>query len=182
MSKKFVLDAFVKPFFAILFFLGFGGPFVFFGFQTTHVAGKRSGTNTASFNIHRTHFWGLVNLKGRVDHVTEAEVRTDSSGTGTRRTTTSNVFLISGNKATSVFTGSSSVNNEDKRDLVRGVNAFIKDEEQDRFEETVNWHNVFGWVGLPFLAIGVIGLLGWPWTIVRKWQERGKTPPEEGEG
>lgn len=175
MSKKFLLDAFVKPFFAILFFLGFGGAFVFFGFQTVHVQGIRTEAGSVSFDINRSHFWGLVNLKDHIDHVTEADIQTSTSGTGTKRTTTSNAVLISDKKTTPVFTGSTNINYDDKRDLVRGINAFLKDEKQGQFEKTVKWRNIFGWVGLPFFAIGVLGVLGWPWTIVQTWRKRTDT-------
>ncbi len=41
--------------------------------------------------------------------------------------------------------------------------------------------NVFGWVGLPFAAIGLFGLFSWPYTIVTKWQEQKRDPVKSEE-
>ncbi|MCS6887719.1 hypothetical protein [Chloroflexus sp.] len=58
--KKFFLDAVIKPGLAIAFVLGFGLPWVFVGFQTVVLQGRRDWDGKATFIVSREHFFGLV--------------------------------------------------------------------------------------------------------------------------
>ena len=51
------------------------------------------------------------------------------------------------------------------------LDFYIDNPDQVEFSRTYRIRNVFGWVGLPFLLLGVLGLVGWPSSIIRNWQE-----------
>jgi hypothetical protein len=173
--KRFLLDAFVKPGVAILFFLGFGLPFVFFGFQSVDLHGLRKTEGQTSFTIARKHFWGIVKTERTVAHVERAATATSDTGTGTDRRVLQSAVLVAGSQETPVFMGASNVDDRLKKRLVTEVNTFIQDSSQTDYAGTFRIRNVFGWVGLPFAAIGLFGLLGWPHTIISKWREHRKT-------
>lgn len=167
--KKFVLDALIKPFFAIVFFLLFGVPFVFAGFQTVHITGTKSAENVVTMDFTRTHFWGLYRSTHHLEGVTEVtlESRTSDS-TGTRpRTTVSGVFLVTPTESVSLFSFFSNTDDSLKDEAMNSLNSFITDPNQRDYDQTFAMRNIFGWCGLPFLIIGLLGLLGWPGTIFK---------------
>ena len=51
--------------------------------------------------------------------------------------------------------------------MITKINSFINTENKRNFSETFKIRNVFYWVGLPFLAIGITGLIGWPSSIIK---------------
>lgn len=167
--KSFLLDALAKPFLAILFFLAFGGGFVYAGFEDVVVQGTRAATGV-SLDVTRSHFWGLIRSSDHLDGVTSAEIESRRTGTGTKRRTVSGVFLKTPTDSTALFSGDSNVDGAVKRDATEKINAFIAATDVESFSETFTIANIFGWVGLPFLLIGISGILGWPFTIIRFWR------------
>jgi hypothetical protein len=47
------------------------------------------------------------------------------------------------------------------------MNEFISGTGPAQYSRTFKIRNVFGWFGLPFLALGLLGLAGWPVSILR---------------
>ena len=85
---------------------------------------------------------------------------------------TSGVFIETETEAIRLLAGSSNVDDELKREIVDSINDFIDDPEQRHYAQTVRLANIFGWVGLPFLALGVLGVVGWPFSIVKYCREK----------
>lgn len=169
--KSFVFQALLKPFLALLFFLAFGGGFVFVGFQDVAVQGRRTSAGVR-LEVTRTHFWGLLRLSDHLEGVTSVGIETRRSGSGTKRRTVSNVVVRSPTDSMSLFTGDSNVDEELKRTATERISAFLADDKAKGFTETFNTANVFGYVGMPFLLIGISGVFGWPFTIVRQLRGR----------
>jgi len=161
------VEVVVKPLLAVLFCLLFGVPFVYFGFQTVRVRGEKGAGGTAVFDLTREHLWGLVRREARAEGVTGAAIETGRSGSGTRRRLVSRVVLATGSGSVPLFAGSSNVDDGAKREAVGRINEFLADPAAGSFERTLRVRNVFGWVGLPFLALGVAGLVGWLFSLLR---------------
>ena len=70
----------------------------------------------------------------------------------------SGVFLENETEAVRLLAGSSDVNENLKWDAVQSIKDFIKDPQQDEFQKTIRLTNLFGWFGLPFLLLGLLGL------------------------
>lgn len=168
--KDFFVKALIQPFFAILFFLAFGIPFVYAGFQTVQVEGHKDAQGAVEIDFQRQHFFGLWRVNERVEHVQAATVktsRTHRSGNRLQTFFVSGVFLETETEAVQVFAGSSNVNENEKQEVVDSLNNFIRDPAQTNFSKRFSITNIFGWVGLPFLAIGLLGLIGWPGSILK---------------
>lgn len=163
--KKFLLDAIVKPFVAILFFTAFGGGFVFFGFQSVDLTGHKEPGGTASFDLERKHLLGLVTFREHIDGVREAGMTTSRSSSSGRSQTLSNAVLISDTRSLPIFTGSSNLDDGAKQEIIRKVNTFLQDQNGREFKDSAHIYNLFGWVGLPFFLIAIWGILGWPYHI-----------------
>lgn len=167
---QFLLDAIVKPGGAILFCLLFGVPFAFIGFQTVELTGQRTG-RTVNMTVRRQHVWGLFVFEREVAGVERVTSTSGTAGTGIRRTRVSGVVLEAGDQRVPLFIGASNVDGALKQGLVADVTAFLQKRREQEFHGTYRMRNLFGWVGLPFAALGVLGLLGWPFGIWRRWRE-----------
>ncbi len=163
--KKFFLDAFLKPFFAIFFFTAFGGAFVFFGFQSVYLTGHKEPNGTAIFDLERKHFLGLFTFKDHLEGVRGAGLTTSSSGSSGRTLSLTSAALISDGRDLPIFMGSSTVDDSVKKEIIRKVNGFMQDVNALDFKDSVHIYNLFGWIGLPFFLIGLWGLLAWPFHI-----------------
>lgn len=173
--KDFFLEAFLYPFLAILFCLAFGVPFVYTGFQTVEVRGSKDDQGIVTIDFDRSHFWGLYRVKEHIEGVENASLKTSLTRTSgirrTRQTLVSGVFLETEAGAVRLLAGSSNVDDDLKREAVRSINDFIAAPERTSYSNTIRLANVFGWFGLPFLAIGVLGLVGWPGSIIRRLKD-----------
>ncbi len=165
--KKIFLDALLYPFLAILFCLAFGVPFVYTGFQTVHVQGSKDDQGAVTIDFRRVHFWGLVQINEHVEGVHNADLDTSMIRRARRHRLVSGVFLVTGSDAVPLFSGSSNVDSDLKWEAVNSLNDFIRDEEERSYARTFSIRNAFGWVGLPFLVLGVLGVIGWPSAILR---------------
>lgn len=165
--KDFLLKAILQPFAAILFCLVFGLPFVYVGFQTVDILGNKDQQGQVTIEFTRKHYWGLWQVKEHLENVQNAALKTSliHRSNPRRIRLTSGVFLETENEAVRLLAGSSNVNDDVKRDAVESINSFIANPEQKHFNKTIRLTNIFGWVGLPFLLLGVLGLLGWPASI-----------------
>jgi hypothetical protein len=169
-----LIKALLQPFVAILFCLAFGLPFVFVGFQAVHIEGAKDQQGAVTLDFNRRHYWGVWQVEEQVENVRHATLRTSFTHRSNPRRIrmTSGVFIETETEAVRLLAGSSNVDDDLKRDIVESINDFINDPEQSHYTRTFRVANVFGWVGLPFLALGVLGILGWPFSIVKHWREK----------
>ena len=79
---------------------------------------------------------------------------------GNSRTLVSGVFINSAEASERLIAGSSNLNEKTKQEAVRSINEFVSSNEGEVYSHRFKINNVFGWVGLPFLLIGVLGLVG----------------------
>lgn len=175
--KKFILDAFLKPLMATAFFVGFGGFFVFGGFQSVKVDLTKGVDGKVDGTVLRSHFSGLYTVRTHVSGVTEAILETRHTEPGPAGgfyrigSTVSGVVITADSGRTSLFWGHSNVDETYKRAIVKDLNTFMKDDDVNRFTAVFTIRNVFGWVGFPFFLLGMVGVLGWPVTIVSSWRK-----------
>lgn len=175
---RFVLDAFVKPFFAILFFIGFGGVFVFFGFQDVRIQAEKDINGKVTMDIVRTHFWVVKTVHRHVEGAQGAEIETKDTDDGYL----SGAVIKGDNSSVSVLSGFSNTDERLKRKIINQVNTFLRDGSEGRFDQSFHLRNVFGWFGLPFFIIGVLGALCWPFNIIKIWQKAGRNPNDFASG
>ena len=172
--KDFLVKALLQPFVAILFCLAFGLPFVFVGFQTAYVEGTKDQQGVVTIDFNRRHYWGVWQTNEHLENVQNATLRTSLTHRSSPRRIrlTSGVFIETETEAVRLLAGSSNVDDDLKRDTVQSINDFINDPQQSHYTRTIRVANIFGWVGLPFLVLGVLGVVGWPFSIVRYWREK----------
>jgi hypothetical protein len=77
------------------------------------------------------------------------------------------MFLETQNEAIRLIAGSSDVDDALKLDVVRSINDFVKNVNQTDNEKTIRLSNIFGWFGMPFLLLGILGLIGLPFSIIK---------------
>jgi hypothetical protein len=167
--KSFLIKAIFQPFVAILFCLAFGLPFVYVGFQTVDIQGERYQDESVTISFQRRHYWGLTQVNETIENVQKATLKSSliHRSQPRRLRSVSGVFLENETDAVRLLAGSSDVNDNLKWDAVQSINDFIKEPQQDEFRKTIRLTNLFGWFGLPFLLLGVLGLLGWPAAIIQ---------------
>ena len=168
---KVFLDGFVKPFFALLIYGGVGGAFVYFGWYTVRVSANRHDADQVTVTVNREHFWGLLQLSKTLSNVERADILSRSARSGSRVTLTSGAYAISGDRQLSLLGFSSNVDGDQQRRIVDSLNAYLQRSDAITFEENIRIHNLFGWFGLPLLAIGVWGLLRWPFALRKAVQQ-----------
>jgi hypothetical protein len=172
--KSFWLDAILKPLAAIAFCLVFGLPFVYTGFQWIDVDGEKDDQGDVTIDFTRKHFFGLYRVEEHIEGVVSATEKSSlvrKPGVDTRKSFVTGVFVENEIEAVRLIAGSSDVNDTLKLDAVRSINEFIAEADQTEFSKTIRLSNIFGWVGLPFLVLGVLGLIGWPFSIFKYLQE-----------
>lgn len=173
-ASGFIVDAFVKPLLATVFFLGFGGFFVFGGFQSAQVDLNRGAGNTVNGKITRSHLFGLYSVSTEVEGITAATIETRRTRTSSSNLATllvSGLVLNSKSGSTPVFWGFSNVNEKYKGRIKSTLNHYIRNGDGKSFQETFVIRNLFGWFGLPFFLIGIFAVLTWPVTIVSRWRK-----------
>lgn len=176
---KVLLDGFVKPFIGLLIFGGVGGAFVFGGWYTAQVSANRLADGQVTVTVERMHFWGLLKSSKTLPNVERAEILTrSSSGTRSGRsisgpTLTSGAYAISGDKKLSLLGFSSNVDSDKRRRIVDSLNSYLKSD-AGAFEEVIHIRNLFAWFGLPLFATGLWILLGWPFAILKAFQNYSK--------
>ena len=131
------------------------------------------------------HFWGLLTLSKTLSNVERAAMLT-RRGTTRRGIIVSGAYAISGDRQLSLLGFSSNVDGDQQRRIVDSLNGYLQRSDAITFEENIRIHNLFGWFGLPLLAIGVWGLLRWPFalrTAVQQYSPRDaitRVPPTMG--
>lgn len=165
--KEFLLEGLLYPFIAILFFLAFGVPFTYAGFQTIQIEGTKEN-GIVSMDFTRTHFWGIYKTENHVEDVIGADLANDRFRQGGFWRRAAGVFLVTETDVVRLMAGSSDVDDALKWDMVRSINEFVNNPADTYYEETFRIHNIFGWFGLPFLIIGILGLIGWPGSIINR--------------
>jgi len=173
LMKDFVLKTLLYPFLAILFCLAFGVPFTAAGFQVVQVVGERQADHSITMELSRRHYWGLLTVEEQIEDV--RFVTRDSSlirRIGPRHALVSGIYLVSETQAVPLFFGASNVDDRVKQTALESISAYIADDAQQTYSETFSIANLFGWFGLPFLVLGVWGLLGWPFAIVRSLRDQ----------
>lgn len=169
--RKFILNAIVKPGAGILFFIGFGTPLIFFGFQSVGLNGLKDTDGKIAFTVVRSQLFGIMKNKETITHVKRAELskhtitNTPRPGIPLSESVLTNVAVVSPSEKLMVFIGDSEVDEVLKRKMVDEINGFINNPQDTEYTETFHIRNVFGWVGLPFAIFGLFGLITWPHTI-----------------
>jgi hypothetical protein len=164
----------LKPALAIVFFLGFGGFFVFGGFQSAQVDLHRGADNAVNGKITRSHLLGLYRVSTELEGVTEAAIVTRRSRISSGNPATlpvSGLVLNSRVGSTPLFWGFSNVDENDKARIRSALNQFIRSADGASFRETFVIRNLFGWFGLPFFLIGVVAAVSWPVMMVARWRK-----------
>lgn len=168
----FLVCACLKPSLAVVFFLGFGGFFVFGGFQSATVQLQRDIAGTVNGRLTRSHFSGLYTVSRDLRGITRAAIETgEAHPRFLLASAVSRVALVSESNSTPIFAGFSNVDEADKRRIARTVNQYLGRGDDRAFHETFRVRNMFGWVGLPFFLIGIYAVLSWPVTIVWCWRK-----------
>lgn len=168
--KEFLLEGLLYPFVAILFCLAFGVPFTYAGFQTIHLQGSKEG-GIVNMDLTRKHFWGIYVVEEHVAGVLGADLDVSRFRQSGRRRGATGVFLVTETEAVRVLEGSSDVDEALKWEMVDSINDFVKDPGVTRYNKIFRIQNVFGWVGLPFLILGLLGLVGWPGAIIKRLKD-----------
>ncbi len=171
--KNFLIKAIFQPFIAIAFCLAFGLPFVYVGFQTVNIQGTKNQDESVTISFQRKHYWGLIKVNETIENVQKVTLKSSliHRSQPRRLRSVSGVFLENETEAVRLLAGSSDVNDNLKWDAVQSIKDFIKDPQQDEFQKTIRLTNLFGWFGLPFLLLGLLGLVGWPAAIIRYLRE-----------
>ena len=171
--KDFLFEGLLYPFLAILFCLAFGVPFTYVGFQDIHLTGTKTANGQVSIDLSREHYWGLYKVEEHVDDIIGARIITSRpKRIGKARRLVSGVYLVTAaDEHIRLLAGSSSTDYSTKREMVLAVKEFVESPEQTQFEQRFRIQNAFGWFGLPFLILGVLGLIGWPGTIIKKLRD-----------
>jgi hypothetical protein len=161
-----------------VFFLGFGGFFVFSGFQSATVELHRSGAGAVDGTLRRSHFWGIYAVSADLRDIRRATIETGEVrprfGLVSRL---SGVALVGASGTTPIFAGLSNVDDPYKRQILHSVNQYIRSGDRHPFRETFRLRNLFGWVGLPFFLVGVFAAVTWPVTIVRQYRAISRIAP-----
>jgi hypothetical protein len=166
--KKKILELIIYPGLAILFCLAFGVPFVYAGFQQVVVEGNKDQDQSATLIVNRSHYFGLIQQDFQISDVEQASwVNSRVRRVGKPRRLLSGVYLISTTEEQALFFGSSNVDEDLKRQAITEINDFIADPESQDFSAVYRIRNIFGWFGLPFLVLGVWGILAWPVSILK---------------
>ena len=168
--KEFLLEGLLYPLVAILFCLAFGVPFTYAGFQTIHVEGMKTD-GVVRMDFSRTHFWGLYRVEKHVEGVLGADLANDRFRQGGFWRRAAGVFLVTETEAIRLMAGSSDVDDDLKWEMVNSINAFVDTPGSIKYDQTFRIHNIFGWFGLPFLLLGVLGLMGWPGMILKRLRD-----------
>ena len=168
--KDFLLEGLLYPFLAILFCLAFGVPFTYVGFQDVYLTGTKDANGYVSMDLSRKHYWGLYTVEEHAEDVIEARIITSRpKRIGKARRLLSGAYLVTAaDEQIRLMAGSSNTDYSIKREIVLAVKDFVEDPAQMKFDQNFKIQNVFGWFGLPFLTLGVLGLIGWPGTIIKK--------------
>ena len=167
--KDFLLEGLLFPFLAILFCLAFGVPFTYVGFQEIHLTGTKDAGGQVDMDLNRKHYWGLYTLEAHVDDVVEARIITSRPRKIGGRRLVSGVYLVTAaDEHIRLMAGSSSTDYSTKREMVLAVKEFVETPAKTQLDKTFRIQNAFGWFGLPFLVLGILGLVGWPGTIIKR--------------
>lgn len=170
--SRFLLCAFLKPTLAVVFFLGFGGFFVFGGFQSATVDLHRGMAGAVNGELTRSHFFGLYTVFTELRAIRQATIETrEARPRHGLASPVSGVALVSESGSTPIFAGFSNVDETYKRQITRTVNQYIRSADNRSFRETFVVRNLFGWFGLPFLLIGIYAALSWPVTVLWCWRK-----------
>jgi len=171
--KDFLIKAILQPFLAILFCLVFGIPFVYTGFQALDIQGVKDDQGKATINFTRVHFWGLYRVREHIEGAENATLKTSLiDRIGPRHALVSGVFIQTDTEAVRLFAGSSNFGEDLKWEVVNSIKDYIDNPDEVDFRRSYRIANIFGWVGLPFLLLGVLGLVGWPSSIIRHWKNQ----------
>lgn len=153
---EFNLDI-IKPLFAILACLLLGGSLVYSGFQTVDLHGRRDPAGVVTLTWTREHFGGLLRLHRQLENVTGASLETSHTG---RPGTTLIIHSAAGDRP--LLAGPSELDDAVKVDALALVNAYLADPGRATFDATLRVRTLFGWVGLPILLAGLLGLVSLP--------------------
>ena len=166
-KKSLLLEILLMPFLAILFFVGFGAGFIFAGYQTIHVTSTKNHDGRVVFDYTQEFFWGFLEFPQHIEDVKFAEISSVSYGSGRKRRHLSTIVLASDSEKKALIGGFSNLDSKIKNRMLDKINSYVKQPDEKSYSDTIRIRNAFYWIGLPFFAIGIIGLIGWPSCIIR---------------
>ncbi len=169
--KRFIVDKLVWPFVAILFFAGVGGCLIFFGNHIIYVDSPVSDGKTIVVNYTHEHFRGLWKIPHRIERVAYAEIVSSSHREYGRIISGSSVVLTTDEKKRIPLGLTAGLDRGDMRRIVDCINRHIQDHAAEPLSETFRIRKIFYWIGLPFLAVSILGVLGWPRSIMKAAKE-----------
>ena len=158
-----LLNGILKPATGVVLFLGFGAPFVYYGFQGIHIHGFKDNQRASTIEVTRSHFWVAVNNQDKLVGAKEAVLLERRSGFlgGGRRVALTVPAVSNESKNMKILAGASSSDNELKRRIVKDLNLFLQDDGVEDFERRFVVRNIFGWFGLPFFLLGMWCIIAW---------------------
>ena len=176
--KKLLPKGLLYPSVAILFCLAVGISFTYTGFQTVQIQGTKSD-GRVSMDITYGHYWGLYKIETHIESVIGAALVTDRVRQDENQKTVSGAFLLTGSDTVRLLAGSSNVNEDLKWEMVNSINEFIHNSSSSQYEQTFRIQNILGWVGLPFLTLGILGLVALPVTIIKRMKTKNSLPLQD---
>lgn len=160
---------FIKAFLAVSFFIIFGGFFVFGGFYSTHFKCNKNFIKT-DCAIARKHFFGIYQKFFFINNIKGAKIEIKN------RTKHKNATIDFSKKLSKVVIYSdtekisplflSNADDKVKENIVKEINMYLIDKNRIYFDKIFRIKNIFGWVGLPFLIIGLLSL-SFPFYIIK---------------
>ncbi len=150
--------------------------FLFVGWTTMSVACSRSAVGSApNCSLADEHLLGLyalhdeaVGVTGIGKHSSTVQSRSSSAGmVRTRSVAVDSVvfYTPSGDIPLSLF-GTGNVNSAEKEQTISLVQGFLDKPEQMTFSARIDFHNIFGYVGLIGMALAAWTLLTMLWRLL----------------
>jgi hypothetical protein len=161
--KKILLEALLYPIILFILSLGVGIPLVFIGFQALRIECTRNTGDTVSCKIVRKHFFGLYTIKADIASVKGAHMISKKGFDGFM---TSGAYLITPGKDVPLLLGMGKSDVDVKKNVIGSINVFVQNQKLRQLSDSFKISNIFGMVGLPFLAFGILGIMGWPSAII----------------
>jgi hypothetical protein len=172
--RRFLFDGVLKPGAALVFLLGFGGVWVFVAFESVTVSLERTAEGRVNGTLARSHFLGAYQTATPLRGVTQARLATRRS-TGPKGVLGAAVVIEAASGPAGF--GFGNVDDERKREMVRELDRFLRDDRTGRFTAEFRLRHIGKWFGVPFFVLGLVGLVTWPWTIAQAWGRR--RPPAD---